>query len=112
MERILLTAFFVSRAMPSGSIGARSVGIGNSACLMGKRRAVAAIPSMGPSNDRELAIALIVDRIAVEGRLKLISIQEVVNIVDLMMTAEDRKFLTKYIQWRMANPIVSKDPST
>jgi hypothetical protein len=67
---------------------------------------------MGPSNDRELAIALIVDRIAAEGRLKLISIQEVVNIVDFMMIADDRKFLTEYIQWRMANPIVGKDPST
>jgi hypothetical protein len=59
---------------------------------------------MEPSNDHEREIAGIVDRIAAEGRLKLISIQEAVDVVDFMLTAEDSQFLMNFVQWRMANP--------
>jgi hypothetical protein len=60
---------------------------------------------MSPSNEHELAIALVVDRMDTEGRLKLISIQEVVNTVDFKLTAPESAFLMNYLQWRMANPI-------
>ena len=61
---------------------------------------------MGPSNDREQAIAKIVDQIAIEGRLKLLSIQEAANVLSFKMTAPENAFLLRYIQWRMANPIL------
>ncbi len=54
---------------------------------------------MEPSNDHEREIASIVDRIAIEGRLKLISIQEAVSAVDFLMTGEDSQFLVDYVQW-------------
>ena len=44
---------------------------------------------MGPSNDRERAIAKVVDQIAIEGRLKLISIQEATNVLGFIMTASE-----------------------
>ena len=61
---------------------------------------------MGPSNDRERAIAKVVDQIAIEGRLKLISIQEATNVVGFTLTDSENTFLLRYIQWRMANPIL------
>jgi hypothetical protein len=60
---------------------------------------------MEPSTDHELAIARIVDRIATESRLELISIQEVVTVLDFLMTAEESQFLMSYVPWRMDNPI-------
>jgi len=60
---------------------------------------------MGPSNDHELAIARIVDRIDMEGRLTLASIQEVVTEIDFLMTAEVTEFLVNYIRWRLEHPI-------
>ncbi len=61
---------------------------------------------MGPSNDHELAIARIVDRIDTDGRLNLASIQEVVDAVDFMMDGSDTEFLVNYVRWRMDHPIV------
>ena len=61
---------------------------------------------MGPSNDRERAMAKVVDQIAIEGRLKLISIQEATNVLGFIMTASENTFLLRYIQWRMAHPIL------
>ena len=61
--------------------------------------------SFGPSNDHELAIARIVDRIQGEGRLYLESIKEVVNAVDFMMDGSDTEFLVNYVRWRMDHPI-------
>ena len=31
-------------------------------------------------------------------------IQEAVDVVDFMLTAEDSRFLMNFVQWRMANP--------
>ncbi len=59
---------------------------------------------MEPSNNHEREIASIVDRIAIEGRLNLISIQEVVSVLNFLMTGEDSQFLMDYVQWRIANP--------
>ena len=61
---------------------------------------------MAPSNEHEQAIARIVDHIAMEGRLKLVSIQEVVAVLDFLMTAPESAFLMNYVQWRMDHPIV------
>jgi len=61
---------------------------------------------MGPSNDHELEIARIVDRIQGEGRLYLSSIQKVVKTVDFMMDGSDTEFLVNYVRWRMDRPIV------
>jgi hypothetical protein len=60
---------------------------------------------MGPSNDHELAIARVVDKISVEGRLYPSAIPEIVAVLDFMMTRTDSEFLVRYIQWRMENPI-------
>jgi hypothetical protein len=60
---------------------------------------------MGPSNDHELAIARIVDRISMEGRLNPSIIPEIAAALDFMMSRADSEFLVRYIQWRMANPI-------
>ena len=60
---------------------------------------------MGPSNDHELAIARIVDRISTEGRLYPSVVAEIAAVLDFMMSRSDSEFLVRYIQWRMANPI-------
>ena len=61
---------------------------------------------MRPSNDHELAIARIVDRLDTDGRLNLASIQEVVNAVDFMMDGSDTEFLVNYVRGLMDHPIV------
>jgi len=60
---------------------------------------------MQPTNDHEREIVRIVDRIDMEGRLELASIQEAVAVLDFLMTAEESTFLMNYVPWRMANPI-------
>jgi hypothetical protein len=60
---------------------------------------------VGPSNDHELEIARIVDRIDSEGELCLSSGAGVMAVVDFMMSKADCKFLVGYIRWRMDNPI-------
>lgn len=60
---------------------------------------------MGPTNDHELAIARIVDRISIEGRLGPTSIDEVVAGLNFAMTRSDSEFLVSYLRWRMENPI-------
>jgi hypothetical protein len=60
---------------------------------------------MGPTNEHELAIARIVDRIAIEGRLYPTAIDEIIAQLSFTMTRSDSEFLVKYIRWRMDNPI-------
>ena len=60
---------------------------------------------MSPTNEQELEIARIVDRIDLDGKLSIESIRDVVNSVDFMMTASDGEFLGNYIQWRLDHPI-------
>jgi len=60
---------------------------------------------MEASNDHELAIARIVDRVSMEGRLYPAVVPQVVAALDFMMSREDSEFLVRYIQWRMANPL-------
>ena len=60
---------------------------------------------MGPSNDHELGIARIVDRVSIEGRLHATLVPEVVTALVFPLSPADREFLARYIQWRMENPI-------
>lgn len=62
---------------------------------------------MRPSNDRELAIARTVDKIAIEGRLDLTSIDEAVAALGFpVIHLSDSKYLERYIEWRIDNPLV------
>jgi hypothetical protein len=61
---------------------------------------------MRPSNDRELAIARTIDKIAIEGKLKLSAIDEAVAALGFgVVHPSDRKYLERYIEWRIDNPL-------
>jgi hypothetical protein len=60
---------------------------------------------MEPTNEHETAIARIVDRIALEGRLYPTAIDQVIALLNFTMTRSDSEFLVQYIRWRMDNPI-------
>jgi len=60
---------------------------------------------MGPTNDHELAIARIVDKLSIDGKLFPTSIEDVTTVVTFTMSKSDNEFLVKYMLWRMANPI-------
>jgi hypothetical protein len=62
---------------------------------------------MRPSNDRELAIARTVDKIAIERRLDLTAIDEAVAALGFsVIHRSDSKYLERYIEWRIDNPLV------
>ena len=62
---------------------------------------------MRPSNDRELAIARTVDKIAVEGRLDPTAIDGMEAELGFpVIHPSDHRYLQHYVEWRMANPIV------
>ena len=60
---------------------------------------------MEPSNDRELAIARVVDRIALAGKIHTSAIEHVITVLDFTMSKSESRFLVEYIRWRMDNPI-------
>ena len=60
---------------------------------------------MGPTNDRELAIARIVDKIDIAGKLYPTAIEDVIAVLDFPLSKSDSEFLIRYIRWRMDNPI-------
>ena len=59
----------------------------------------------GPPNEHELAIARIVDRISIEGRLYHTTIDEVIAGLNFVISRSDSEFLVSYIWCRMGNPI-------
>jgi hypothetical protein len=62
---------------------------------------------MRPSNERELAIARTVDKVAMEGRLDLTAIDEMAAALGFpVVHRSDSEYLKRYLDWRMANPIV------
>ena len=64
---------------------------------------------MRPSNERELAIARTVDKIAIEGRLDLNAVDEAVAALSFpVIQRSDREYLERYVEWRMANPIAKQ----
>ena len=76
---------------------------------MQSRAGPASIPliQMRPSNERELAIARTVDKLAIEGRLDPSAIDELAAALGFpAIHPSDRRYLERYVEWRMANPIV------
>ena len=62
---------------------------------------------MRPSNERELAIARTVDKIAIEGRLALTAFDDVIAALGFpVIHKSDSTYLERYIQWRMENPLL------
>lgn len=62
---------------------------------------------MRPSNDRELAIARTVDKLAAEGRLDPAAIGEMAPALGFaVIHPSDRLYLGSYVEWQIANPIV------
>jgi hypothetical protein len=78
--------------------------IQESACL-GVMKVAALTDHVLPTGEHELAIARIVDRIDIENRLTVSSIQEVAAGLDFMMLRSDSRFLVDYLHCRMANPV-------
>ena len=60
---------------------------------------------MGPSNDHELEIARIIDKLSAEDRIDPDWVAEVVVSLTFLMSRSDCQFLTNYSRWRMDNPI-------
>ena len=61
---------------------------------------------MRPSNDRQLAIARTVDKLAVEGRLDPAALDEIAAALGFpVIHPSDRQYLERYVEWRLANPI-------
>jgi hypothetical protein len=62
---------------------------------------------MRPSNERELAIARTVDKIAIEGGLDLAAMDGIAAALGFpVIHPSDTQYLERYVQWRLANPIV------
>ena len=60
---------------------------------------------MGPTNEHELVIARIVDKLSIEGKLYPTAIDTIIAVLDFTMSRSDGEFLVNYIRWRMDNPI-------
>ena len=68
---------------------------------------------MRPSNERELAIARTVDKIALEGRLSLAAVDQAAAALGFpVMHKSDSAYLDRYIQWRIETPIVKVDDAS
>jgi hypothetical protein len=61
---------------------------------------------VGPSNDHELEIVKEVDRLSLRGQLFSDVIPELLTLLDFKVSSTDYEFLKRYIEWRIANPIV------
>ena len=59
---------------------------------------------MEPSNDHELTIAGIIDKLSSGGRLYRSAIEDVITVLDFSMSKSESEFLVNYIRWRMDNP--------
>ena len=60
---------------------------------------------MSPSNDHELVIARIVDKLSIDGKLYPTAIEAVITVLNFSMSKSESEFLVSYIRWRMDNPI-------
>ncbi len=61
---------------------------------------------MGPSNDNELEIAREVDKHSERNDLSAEVVPEILAFLDFKLSSTDYEFLKRYMQWRIANPIV------
>jgi len=64
------------------------------------------LPDFGPSNEHELAIAVIVDSLDFQSRPYSVGIEDVIAALNFEMSKTDGEFLEKYLRWRMDHPIV------
>ena len=71
-----------------------------------KQSLESAIYAVGPFTDHELAIARIVDRINMEGRLDPSVVDEIIAALGFIPSGAENDFLVRYVQWRTANRIV------
>ena len=62
---------------------------------------------MGPTNDHERAIAKIVDKFSLDGRLSPTAIDAVIAALDFTMNRSDSEFLLSYIRWRTDHPLAA-----
>jgi hypothetical protein len=60
---------------------------------------------VGPSNDHELEIARVVDRVSLDEPLTPDIVPEVLAMLDFRISGSDKDFFDHYFQWRMDNPI-------
>jgi len=60
---------------------------------------------MEPSNDHELEIARIIDKLSLEDKIDPDWIAEVVVSLSFRISRPECQFLVNYIRWRMENPI-------
>jgi hypothetical protein len=60
---------------------------------------------MGPSNDRELDIARVVDKVAGYDTHAPSSIVEIFAALTFSLSRNDCEFLVNYIRWRIEHPI-------
>jgi len=63
--------------------------------------------AMSPSNDHELAIARIVDKLSIDGKFYPTAIEDVITVLGFSLSKSDSEFLVSYIRWRMDNPIAT-----
>ena len=61
---------------------------------------------MGLPKERELEIAKEVDRLSLLDRLDSDATPEILAMLGFRMDSTDQEFLKRYIEWRIANPIV------
>ncbi len=61
---------------------------------------------MGPSNDHELEIASEVDKMSVRDYLGPDVVPDILAFLDFKVSSTDYEFLKRYMEWRIANPIV------
>ena len=60
---------------------------------------------MQTSNDHERAIAGVVDRFCVAGKLDASVVDLIVGVLPFSLTESDNYFLVGYVCWRMDHPI-------
>lgn len=60
---------------------------------------------MSPSNEHELAIARIVDKIDTNGRLDPGAMDEIVGTMAFTPSEDEKSFLVDYVRWRMTRPV-------
>jgi hypothetical protein len=56
-----------------------------------------------PTNDHELVIARIVDRIFLDGKRDASSIDAVIAALDFTLSITETKFLVSYMRWQLEN---------
>jgi len=62
-----------------------------------------------PTNDHELTIARIVDKLSTEGGLHASAIDQIIAALDFTLSISETKFMVSYLRWRMDK--IAKQPA-